>query len=271
MVSSRNALVQGGVLGASFPSVAAGPFAVSIADLPPNKRLPRHAHSPATLNLVVAGEYGEAIERGPMRQHGPLTLIVKPPATVHSNSIGVRTRCVVVEIEPAKFEGLRPAGLDRDVTVFRDPWVGQYARLFLRELSHPDNVSPLVLEGLTLELIAHFCRMRPTPYRESWLRRAEEILNEDLPPSLAELAYLVGRHPVYLARAFRAKFGCSVGEYSRTRRLCQARDLLLSTDLPLVEVAHRAGYADQSHMSRHFKRALGVSPGRLRNRGAYQA
>jgi AraC family transcriptional regulator len=269
MVSSRNALVEGGVLGASFPSVAAGSFAVSMADLPPNKRLPSHAHAPATLNLIVAGEYGEAIERGPMRQHGPLTLIVKPPATFHSNSIEVRTQCVVVEIQPAKFEGLRPVGLGRDVTVIRDPWVGQYARLFLRELSRPDDVSPLVLEGLTLELIAHCCRMRPTSNRESWLRRAEEILNEDLPPSLEELAYRVGRHPVYLARAFRTRFGCSVGEYSRTRRLGRARDLLVSTDLPLVEIAHHAGYADQSHMSRHFKRALGISPGQLRNRGAY--
>lgn len=86
--------------------------------------------------------------------------------------------------------------------------------------------------------------------------------------SLEALARHSGRHRVHIARAFRRHFGCSVGEYVSSLRVNRARELLLRTRLPLARIAYRAGFADQSHMTRQMKQRLGTTPGGLRARAA---
>ena len=79
-----------------------------------------------------------------------------------------------------------------------------------------------------------------------------------------ELAQTVGVHPTYLARAFRAQYGLSVGEYGRRLRLAWAAAELARGDTPLAEIAASAGFADQSHFTRVFKTHLGSTPARYR-------
>ena len=74
----------------------------------------------------------------------------------------------------------------------------------------------------------------------------------------------MGRHPIYVARVFRARFGSSVGEYARAIRVERVRRLLHHTALPLSEVAFKAGYADQSHMTRDFRSSFGTTPSAYR-------
>jgi AraC-like DNA-binding protein len=69
----------------------------------------------------------------------------------------------------------------------------------------------------------------------------------------------VGRYA--LARHFRACFGTSPYRYLVMRRLDRARALIVG-GAPLSEAAIAAGFADQSHLNRHFKRAYGLAPGR---------
>jgi AraC-like DNA-binding protein len=69
----------------------------------------------------------------------------------------------------------------------------------------------------------------------------------------------VGRYA--LARHFRACFGTSPYRYLVMRRLDRAR-ALIAGGAPLSEAAIAAGFADQSHLNRHFKRAYGLAPGR---------
>jgi AraC-like DNA-binding protein len=66
-----------------------------------------------------------------------------------------------------------------------------------------------------------------------------------------------------LARQFRARLGTSPYRYLMLRRLDDARRRILRGDT-LAEAAAASGFADQSHMTRQFKRAYGVSPGRWR-------
>ena len=56
----------------------------------------------------------------------------------------------------------------------------------------------------------------------------------------------------------------SVGEYRRRRRLDYARRKLADPRLSLAEVAIDAGFADQSHLTRAFRRVTGVTPGQYR-------
>ena len=69
-----------------------------------------------------------------------------------------------------------------------------------------------------------------------------------------------GRDRWSLSRDFRALFGTSPYRYLTLRRLDQVRRLLLGAISP-SEAALIAGFSDQSHMSRQFKQAYGLSPG----------
>jgi AraC family transcriptional regulator len=70
-------------------------------------------------------------------------------------------------------------------------------------------------------------------------------------------------HSVHLARQFKRTFGWTVGDYVRRLRVefvCQQ----LETGKPLAELALRAGFSDQSHLTRIFKRFTGQTPGEYR-------
>ena len=82
---------------------------------------------------------------------------------------------------------------------------------------------------------------------------AHSIRNEDL-------ALLARLNPSYFGRAFRNSFGEPPHEYVIRRRVERAQGLMLSTDAPLSEIALNCGLADQSHLTRLFRRIVGDSP-----------
>jgi AraC family transcriptional regulator len=138
------------------------------------------------------------------------------------------------------------------------------------ELRAEDAAAPLAAEGFALELLAATTREsraeRTHARPPAWLRAAEELLRARLADriGLAELAETVGVHPAYLARAFRAHYGLSVGEYGRRLRLAWAAAELADSETPLAEIAASAGFADQSHFTRVFRRHVGTTPARYR-------
>ena len=83
---------------------------------------------------------------------------------------------------------------------------------------------------------------------------------------LTQIAAEVGVHPVYLATAFRQKFGVTVGEFVRRLRIEHACAELKKEDLPLSAIALQAGFADQSHFSKVFKSYVGMTPREYRSR-----
>ncbi|MEQ8349533.1 MAG: AraC family transcriptional regulator [Sneathiellaceae bacterium] len=95
------------------------------------------------------------------------------------------------------------------------------------------------------------------------VRRARDCLDACLPSGIgaAELAAVAGLDRFVLARQFRACLGTSPHRYLVMRRLDLVRRLVRD-GLPLAAAALEAGFADQSHMTRHFRRAYGLPPGR---------
>jgi AraC-like DNA-binding protein len=97
------------------------------------------------------------------------------------------------------------------------------------------------------------------------VERARQLLDEHSGRVVAseELEALTGLDRYSLARQFRARLGTSPYRYLTMRRLDRARRLMRAGD-SLADAALASGFADQSHMTRQFKRAYGLSPGRWR-------
>ena len=70
--------------------------------------------------------------------------------------------------------------------------------------------------------------------------------------------------PVPLSRTFKVSTGLSPHRYVIQRRVEKAKRLLVNTDLPLIEISHLCGFADQSHLAKHTRRLLGTTPRALR-------
>jgi AraC family transcriptional regulator len=78
--------------------------------------------------------------------------------------------------------------------------------------------------------------------------------------SLSELADLAQMSLHYFARSFKQQIGLSPHQYLIRTRVERAKQLLLQNDLTVIEIAHRVGFADQSHLCRHFKQLTGLTP-----------
>ena len=99
-----------------------------------------------------------------------------------------------------------------------------------------------------------------------WLIEVREILDERFLErlTLTEIAVTAGLHPVYLTRVFRTYYGCNVSEYLVRQRLSHALALFENEALSLAEISIQAGFCDQSHFSKMFKRVYGLPPGSYR-------
>jgi len=89
------------------------------------------------------------------------------------------------------------------------------------------------------------------------------------PVSLLSLAMLVELSPSQLIRVFRRSFGFTPHAYQTQRRIEIAKNLLAQGHAP-AKVAVEGGFVDQSHLSLHFKRRVGVTPAAYRRAHFFQ-
>lgn len=100
------------------------------------------------------------------------------------------------------------------------------------------------------------------------VRTAGDVLADQLvsPPTVPELARLVGVNECKLKQGFKAVFGCTVRSYLVDRRFERAAWLLTSSDLCVPQVAEAVGYSDLKHFYGLFKARFGMPPGAYRKR-----
>ena len=233
---------------------------------------PAHTHEHWTLLLVDTGGVDYAVDRH-TRVAEPGTLTVLPPHIPHdgraARSEGFDKR--VVYVDDRWLDGTL-AGAAVDAPQIRDPrLVGELARLhgsLARTGDEFEAESRLAL--VSAGIAAH---LRRTPGRELRASGVARLVRERLdaidepPPTLEALAREFGLHPSRLVRAFHHQYGLPPHRYLTGRRIDRARRLLLA-GTPAATVAVAVGFHDQSHLTRHFRRVLGVTPGAFAARAA---
>jgi AraC family transcriptional regulator len=135
----------------------------------------------------------------------------------------------------------------------------------------------LAAESLANVLAVHLIRHVQAPRRpergrdgtlpRGRLRAVVEYIEEhlDASPTLEEMAAVARLSPFHFARQFKTATGVPPHQYVIARRVKRAKQLLQGGgDLSLAQVAAYAGFTDQSAFSHHFKRLVGVTPGRFR-------
>ena len=211
-----------------------------------------------------------------------------------------RISCSVLALDPAfvntvaqQVFGLSPEHF-RFVLTERstDPAITNIAGVLSREVVRAEAGSKLYAESLANILAVHLLRhyavcadgrelqscsvaehtdAEPAETQSTQPRAVAEALQfihenyaNDL--SLNEIAKAVNLSPFHVARLFKQSLGVSPHQYVIQLRVSSARSLLSagSGERSLAEVASAVGFADQSHLTRHFKRIMGVTPRQFR-------
>ena len=236
---------------------------------PKRGHLPLHVHTRPYFCLIRGGTYTEGYDRK-TRRCGPGMLVFHPAGEAHTESFDAsHVDSFNVEIGPEWTLRMNEFGILLDQPVeFQGGEVVTLARRMLAELNANDSESGLSIEALTWEILAAFggAQTQVENNPPQWLKNAREALDSRLNESLSlkRVAREVGVHPVYFAAAFRQFQGCSPGQYLRRRRFERARRLISDPEGSLAQVATDAGFSDQSHLNRVFRRFTGMTPGQYR-------
>jgi AraC family transcriptional regulator len=262
-------LKAGEFYGTTSQALSANAFRFTEKAYSSRAKLPAHAHELAHFCFVLAGSYNEHIA-GKSFARTPAALVYYPPDVSHAEEHLTSGRHFLVEIDFRGLENVREygAGLCEPAVLSSQSALWLAARIY-REFKHRDRFSSLALECISTELLIAASRQQsgrgerlPPP----WLERVKEGLRENVSaaPSLAELAKAAGVHPTHLSRVFRQFEHCTVGDYIRETRIDYARRRMIDSDEPLVEIALAAGFADQTHFTRSFKRVTTMTPTEFR-------
>jgi AraC family transcriptional regulator len=154
----------------------------------------------------------------------------------------------------------------------RDLLIQQIGLALKIDLEQRCPLGPLYAESLGQSLVLHLlrnyssltliCDLVPQGHTPLEIQRVlthiDDMLDQQL--SLADLADVAGLSPTYLIRQFKKTTGLTPHQYLIERRVERARELLMEGHRTIAEVASAVGFTDQSHLDRHFKRLLGVTP-----------
>ena len=244
------------------------------------RKLPSHSHKLPFFGLVMDGQYGERYGRQ-QTFFSPFTIMFRPAGVPHQDEIGPQgVKLFEIEVRSSWRQRLEDCSgtLDRaceDRAGGQVLWLGM--KLY-REL-HSGAADELATESLLSELLACIGCMPRERTSEGvgdcprWLERVIDKISAEYTGRLMldQLSGEAGVHPVHLSRVFRRWMGQGVGEYVHRLRIRAACEQMLHPEMPIAEIGLAAGFADQSHFTRSFRRVTGMSPARFRGMVVDQA
>ena len=229
---------------------------------------PVHTHDTSTLLIVDNGAIRFDLDR---TQHGALPpgVTLLPPHVPHDGRAatqhGFRKRVLYLDASVLDERGI---GAAVDEPCVSDARLRQRIHQLHLALARPgDELEAESRLALIRERLGQHLRPGRLRSPHAASRTVADELRDLLEVrgvggvSLREAADLLHAHPVHLVRSFTAAFGVPPHAYLTGRRVELARRLLLAGQRP-ADVAATAGFYDQSHLNRHFRRYVGATPAR---------
>lgn len=164
----------------------------------------------------------------------------------------------------------------RDVLRADDPAIHRAAMALANETVHGGPGSQLLIDSISCQLSVHILRryadvlFRESSGTEGLTFRQERAVREyirehlDQKITLDDLAGSVGLSRFHFGRRFRESIGFSPYDFVIRERVELAKTMLSRTDTDVLEVVNKCGFADQSHLTRVFKKRVGLTPGQFR-------
>jgi AraC family transcriptional regulator len=246
--------------------------ALSEFDYAPDVRVYRGPAAHPTLTVTLAGCAMES-DTGGVAARRRMTCTFVPASwtsVAHVSEEGWRILVVALS-EPWALDAVRHLDL-RAPAGSNDGWIHKLCERLALEFGSGDGAAGVAIEGLVVQMLAEVARWQHATRerRPQWLDAVRAFIDVRFLTSikLLELAKAAGVHPAHLSKTFTRAFGCTIGEYVRDRRVEFARRQMESSALTLSEIAFAAGFADQSHFTKTFKRIVGTSPSEYRQTAA---
>ncbi|WP_420336562.1 AraC family transcriptional regulator [Roseibium sp.] len=224
-----------------------------------------------TLNGVQTFRY-----RGASHASLPGQIIVIHPDELHDGGAGteggLHYRMIYVQPEDMR-EALEGTGTRRlphlADPVFTDPHLQAILQDCLEDME--SEIGDLKRSSFLAEIATGLCRVGDTGSGDTssmdWasLEECAGFLKECFrdPVRVSDLENIANLDRFTLSRQFKRAYGTSPHRYLLMRRLGHAKQMLANGN-PLADAAIESGFADQSHMNRHFRRAFGMTPGAWR-------
>ena len=226
----------------------------------------RHAHDQALCSVTLEGRWQEILGARSLASVPGCTLL-KPAGEPHRDRAERSgARVLLIEVDTIEADRVHHCGgLWIRPAQLHDPTVSALGWRLAHELRRRDTASQLMVEGMVLELLGTAARASSVSRERRvppWLEEAREYVHARFrePVRIADIACVVDVHPIRLARAFPTYFGVALGDYVRHLRLGWVAEQLATTERPIADIAADAGYADQSHLTRVFKRHWNSTP-----------
>lgn len=230
---------------------------------------PAHSHEHLCIGLMHHGEYSS---RYGLRRYWPQRgdVIFVNPGELHDGrpSGGGGRAYSMLEVDPSAYQALCEAAIgvpwvDFPQAVLRDHATAAALSTWLSALI---DAPPEVEREAAVMLLGEASggARAPTPSRRASIdlalrvrRHLQDAVGTD---AIGDIARRVGCSRFQLIRTFKAVYEQTPEDFRRQWRVCQARAWLAGPE-GLAAVAARAGFADQSHMTREFRRYTGLTPG----------
>lgn len=232
-------------------------YAVSLWRHDGDRQQALHRDQRSRISLVLSGGFREEGPSGSARL-GPGELLIKSRTVLHEDAYspdGATLLTVELDEDDSRLAHIRP-----------DSWRQRQDAAAIR-------MSAMILKGVAARNVAvveiacaDLLADQDADARRSapaWLLRLKDEIEAAgiAAVDVAACAREAGVHPAHASRLFRQCFGASITEHARTHAVRRAIALMACPGAGLADVALAAGFCDQSHMSRAFRRVAGHTPG----------
>ncbi|MGB3654322.1 MAG: AraC family transcriptional regulator [Rivularia sp. (in: cyanobacteria)] len=188
---------------------------------------------------------------------------------------------IVLGIETKAFaRAINESGLPEQVQLIPhfstpDPLILQIGLAIKNALQNNPSGSRLYAEtmvnALTVHLLQHYSARKPNIKKyinglsKRQLNQVIEYIKSNLDKDLGlkQLASLLHMSPHYFCNLFKQSMGIAPHQYVIQTRVNRAKELLLTRKYTIAQVALIVGFANQSHLNRHFKKLIGITPGKI--------